>query len=243
MDHSEEINGLTLGDFVEEGRAQEAAIRMAEGVSESESKADQAAASECRELAIGIIAIAHSYIEDLLKDQSLDADLAYSVACTITFAQGAAVSGSLIARSQYMKAATTLKQDIELLVRFREIADGRAAKGKTPQLSGAPEWARRAYGELNKIAHPANLEELHSVVSAPDGRFSILPLRQHRTQQALYLVHAWNCTEMAGAVVQLLESLVNTRPPSAHAKVGLEACIETFDRLVQKVVSIPGAFT
>ena len=58
-----------------------------------------------------------------------------------------------------------LKQDVEFLARYREAAENRAVKGKSPQMSSVPDWARRAYGELNKIAHPSNLEEMHSVLS------------------------------------------------------------------------------
>jgi hypothetical protein len=36
--------------------------------------------------------------------------------------------------------------------------------------------------------------------SFPDGRFSILPLRQPETESALFQVHVWNCIEMSRAL-------------------------------------------
>jgi len=186
-------------------------------------------------LAIGIIAIAHSYISDFTENMPSDPKLTYCLACTVAFAQGAIISSSLIAQSQYMKAAAVLKQDIELLARFHEIVQDCAVEGKTPQMSRLPEGGCRPYGELNKIAHPSNLEEMHSVLSFPSGDFSILPIYNEKTESALHQVHAWNCVEISRAATELLASLIEVCPTNPGAETGLEACIATFEHLFQKV--------
>jgi hypothetical protein len=230
----------TLDDFLEEGRALEAANQRVGEIHQQHSKHTRAAISECRNLAVGILAITHSSMEDLLGNTPVDPQLAYCLACTVAFAQGAAISGSLIAQAQYMKAAAVLKQDIELLARFREVVEGCAVRGRTPQMSSVPEWARRAYGELNKIAHPSNFEEMHSVLSFPDGNFSILPLRQPETEAALSRVHVWNCIEISRAAVELLALLIETRPTNPQADAALEASLTVLVTVLEKANRISG---
>jgi hypothetical protein len=228
----------TFGDFLEEGRALEAAVEMSGRIHQQESPTDPAAILECRDLAVGILAITHSAMGDILKCSPLDPQIVYCLACTVAFAQGAVISSSLIAQAQYMKAAAALKQDIELLARIREIVAGRAVPGRTPQVSFVPEWARRAYGELNKIAHPSNFEEMHSVLSFLNGDFSILPLRHPETESALYLVHVWNCIEISQTAVELLAILLDMRPAKPEAKTILEASLTVLSRVFEKANQI-----
>jgi hypothetical protein len=78
-------------------------------------------------------------MEDLFEGVPFDPQLAYCLACTVAFAQGAAVSSSLIAQAQHMKAAAVLKQDIELLARFREIGSREEHRRCLPSRSGHAE--------------------------------------------------------------------------------------------------------
>src|SRR5258708_5343696 len=157
----QKLDGPTLDDFFQEGQAMESGVRSVTDINHANNEPAREAASECRQLAIGIVAIALSYMSDLTENMSFDPKLTYCLGCTVAFAQGAVISSSLISQSHYMKAAAALKQDVELLARFHEVVQDRAVEGKTPQMSGLPEEGRRAYGELNKLAHPSNLEEMH----------------------------------------------------------------------------------
>ena len=134
-----------------------------------------------------------------------------------------------------MKAAAVLKQDIKLLARFHEVVQDCAVEGRTPQMSCLPESGRRSYGELNKIAHPSNFEEMRSVLGYPSGDFSVLPIHNEKTESALYQVHLWNSVEISRAATELLTLLINAWPTNREAEKGLEACIVSFEYLFQKV--------
>jgi hypothetical protein len=92
MTQMNEAGGLALEDFIEEGRALEAATRTVGDINQSDNEPAREAASECRQLAIGIIGIARSYTEDLVENAPFDSKLAYCLACTVAFAQGATIS-------------------------------------------------------------------------------------------------------------------------------------------------------
>jgi hypothetical protein len=167
-----------------------------------------------------------------------DPKLTYCLACTVGFAQGAKISSLLIAQSQYMKAAAVLKQDIELVARFHELIQDRAVEGRTAQMPCLPEEGRRSYGELNKIAHPSNFEEMHYLLSVPAGGFSISPIHNERIESVFYQVHLWNCVQISRAATELLGLLIDGRPHDPETEIGFEACMATFEHLFQKVRSI-----
>ena len=75
----------TLDDFLEEGRAMEAANQRAAEVHEQDNQDTRAALHECRDLAMGILAIAHSSMGDLLENVPFEPQMAYCLACTGRF--------------------------------------------------------------------------------------------------------------------------------------------------------------
>jgi hypothetical protein len=105
-------------------------------------------------------------------------------------------------------------------------------------MSSVSEWARRAYGELNKIAHPSNFEVMHAVLNFPDGNFSILPLRQPDTESALFRVHLWNCIDISRAAIELLALLMDIGSPSTNAAAVLEASLAVLGEALGKANQI-----
>jgi len=216
----------------------EQVIRHGADFAESRGRASLKVFSECRNLAIGLIAIGLEYTEVLWENAAPDRKEAYCLACAIAFAQGATISASLIAQGQYVKAATAVKQDIELIARFHEVAQDRAVEGKTPQISSLHPLTRKAYGELNKVAHPSNLDEMHFVLSSKSGHFSVAPLNNNRTGRFLYGVHIATCYEMAVAVIDLVFMLSAAHEPTAEFDMALKGCTRTLKRLEKKLALI-----
>jgi hypothetical protein len=66
------------------------------------------------------------------------------------------VAEELISEGQYVKAAGTLKQDLEVLARIGETIQGVERVGRTPNVRYAPAGAGPLYGQLNKVAHPSD---------------------------------------------------------------------------------------
>jgi len=232
MENISAANVPTLEDFFEEGRALEATIGLSSEACKSERSTIRALASECREIAVGIIAITLSHIDDLLVDTPFQEEISYFAACIYGFAQGAPVSSSLILHGQYMRAAAVLKQDVELLARLHEIWQGRHLT-KMPNVGCGPEGMGRLYGELNKVAHPSSLDAMFSVLGSQKGSWSIFPLHNELTESALFHWHVWLCTEVARAAISLFSALIDAGPDAPEAKANLESCIKTFDSLCE----------
>jgi hypothetical protein len=168
MEQTSAASEITLEDFIEEGRALESSVASCSVICQSKRGRSCEVASECRQLAVGLIAIALSYISDLLVNAPFDEDISYFVACIYGFAQGARVSSSLILDGQYLKAATVLKQDVELLARLHELSLGRKLT-RVPNVGCGPEGMGRLYGELNSVAHPSSRDAMFSVLGSDDG--------------------------------------------------------------------------
>ena len=73
------------------------------------------------------------------------------------FSQGTYATETLISEGQYVKAAASLKQDLEMLARLGEIRDAAQHRGTrhVPNVKFAPAGAGRIYGDLNAVAHVA----------------------------------------------------------------------------------------
>jgi hypothetical protein len=125
-----------------------------------------------------------------------------------TYFQGCGFTERLIAEGQYAKAAAALKQDLEILTRIREIDSGSAQTGRTPQMRHAPEGSARFYGELNKIAHPANEALIHrhleQVTTNGIRGVSPFPVFRESTTRNEFMLHCWLCYSMCHASVQVL---------------------------------------
>jgi hypothetical protein len=99
-----------------------------------------------------------------------------------------------------MKAAVVLKQDIELLARFHELANDRTLR-RTPNVACGPDGSGQVYGKLNEVAHPSSLEAMGTVLASLDGNLSILPVRKVDIEAVLFHWHGWTCVEFARATV------------------------------------------
>jgi hypothetical protein len=125
-----------------------------------------------------------------------------------TFIQGANCTKYLIVNGYHSKAAAALKQDFELLTRVREIQEGAAKAGRTPNVRHAPTGSQRIYGGLNDLAHPSNegLILRHLRQLNPNGVFGINPLPTfiERTVDVHYWIHVWLTFEFSRESVKLL---------------------------------------
>jgi hypothetical protein len=156
----------------------------------------------------------------------------YQNACLVAFIQGASWTERLISEGQYVKAAAALKQDYELLARIHEVRTQRARDGRTPNMASAPPGSGRHYGELNKVAHPSNLDYLLSVFTASFGTPVMLPVFQAQTSVAMYKSHVWLCCEMARSSVYLLMDLLGEDHPA------VDHCAVVFALVYRKALRI-----
>lgn len=127
-----------------------------------------------------------------------------------SFLQGLPATETLISEGQYVKAAAALKQDMEVIARIGETIAGRARRGQTPQMKHFPAaGARRFYGELNKVAHPSDidlLEELLDLAQLPPTTFGVgpVPVYVAETAVALYQLHVYLLYELACELIGLM---------------------------------------
>ena len=112
-----------------------------------------------------------------------------------TFVQGIPATETLISEGQYAKAAAVLKQDYEILARLKEVEDGTAQPGRTPNAKNAPAGSQRFYGDLNKVAHPSNQDLLANLLDRlNDGEVqgvSPVPTFQKEAARGLYELHVF----------------------------------------------------
>lgn len=112
-----------------------------------------------------------------------------------TFVQGIPATETLISEGQYAKAAAVLKQDYEILARLKEVEDGVAQAGRTPNAKYAPEGSQRIYGDLNRVAHPSNQNVLSELLdhlrSGEVQGVSPTPVFREDAARGLYEVHVF----------------------------------------------------
>jgi hypothetical protein len=198
----------SISDILSEGEAMETATAQVGKILRGQAEATYGqSALECRKLALGLLAIGIDLMPDETRESEPNKNLAYYHACVAAFLQGAGVSERLISEGQYVKATAALKQDYELLARIYEAEAGCAVEGVQPNVRHAPSGSQRHYGELNKVAHPSNLDALMSVISLPTGGLSILPVFVRTTAISLYKFHLWMCCEMVRLVLCLVITL------------------------------------
>jgi hypothetical protein len=125
------------------------------------------------------------------------------------FIQGVGATESLVSEGQYVKATAALKQDMEILVRIHETEAGVAKPGKTPQMKYLPAvGARPIYGELNKVAHPSNIDLLQTLLGSANPSpgthgVSLTPVFVSGTAEALYELHIFLLFEMTRHLIRL----------------------------------------
>ncbi len=106
----------------------------------------------------------------------------------------------LISEGQYIKAATCLKQDYEIITRINEVNNGTARPKVTPNVRNAPRGSQRYYGELNDISHPSNINILLGLVSSIENGevrgVSPHPKYREDISRGLYQFHVWTLFEL-----------------------------------------------
>jgi hypothetical protein len=117
------------------------------------------------------------------------------LALIATFVQGLPPTEDLISEGQYAKATAVLKQDYEIVARLKEVRDGTAKGGETPNVKNAPEGSRHFYGDLNKVAHPSNPELLQHLLTRIDADvvkgLSPMPCLNSDLAKSLYELHVF----------------------------------------------------
>jgi hypothetical protein len=238
MEESENVLSFSVDDFIGEGQAMEEAFK-AYGRKDT-AQAERRTFLKFREMAIGIIAVAIESFEDFTEEPGIDAKVMYLEACIVGFAQGAWLSLDLILRAQYMKATAVMKQDLELLARFHELADDRALK-RTPNVAFAPVGSGQIYGKLNETAHPSCLEAIGSVLTTMDGNISVLPVRKKQIEYTLIYWHIWICSGFAEAATQMLDVLAGyVQDTPARSKI-LSDCDKSHEHLHELAEALSAA--
>lgn len=130
--------------------------------------------------------------------------------------QGVSVVEALISEGQYVKAASALKQDIEILARIGETLQGTQIVGRTPNVAYAPAGARKLYGQLNNVAHPSDpgliATLLATFANGAARGVTYVPMFVRETAVALYEVHVWLLLEGCREVIRLLADLYGRDP-------------------------------
>jgi hypothetical protein len=193
-------------DCVLKGRELRAAVTDAGTRVAQQAKAIYGNNAYFLERAVGLLA--RTLLCKASKKGSASPETGKKMLLIVTYFQGCGFTERLIAEGQYAKAAAALKQDLEILTRIKEIDAGEAQTGKTPQMRHAPKGSSRLYGELNKVAHPANEALLHShleqVVTGGIRGVSPFPIFRVSTVRNEFALHCWICYAICHAGVQVL---------------------------------------
>src|SRR5450759_2822162 len=127
--------------------------------------------------------------------------------------QSAGATEDLISEGQYFKAATALKQDMEVIVRIHEIIAGHANPGGTPQLKYLQTaGAKRFYGELNDLAHPSQeglIARVGGTTHLDDGAIGVSPIPAFVADiaKALYQLHVYLLMETSRELIRVFDEL------------------------------------
>lgn len=121
-----------------------------------------------------------------------DEELGKILQLTTIFWQGQFCTEQMISEGQYIKAATVIKQDIEIVTRIIQIKQGVAKDGKTPNVKYAPSMLHLHYADMNDIAHvskPILLNTLTSITEETFTAVSIMPIFHEGISKNLYEIH------------------------------------------------------
>jgi hypothetical protein len=157
--------------------------------------------------------------------------------------QGAGATEDLISEGQYFKAATALKQDMEVVVRIHETIAGRARSGGTPQLKYLQTaGAKKFYGELNDLAHPSQEGLIAKVVGTKpiNGATGVspIPVFVPEIAKALYQLHVYLLVETSRELIRLFIEVYgeDEKPVQEAVKMwlGITAMLETEGNLIRE---------
>ena len=133
------------------------------------------------------------------------------------FAQGMTATETLISEGQYIKATAALKQDYEILTRIYAVRDGVAKPGEGPYVNHAPRGSQPFYGDLNKVAHPSNLDLLQNLMrelhKGEVHGISSVPEFNPTAACSLYELHVWLILEIAREYIRLSIELYGDGEP------------------------------
>jgi hypothetical protein len=135
-----------------------------------------------------------------------DARVSEALSLIVVFVQGATVTETLISEGQYVKAATVLKQDVELLARVREVQKGIARYGATPNVKHT-KYMGSLYSDLNNVAHVAKIDLLQRLVSTYENGdakgVSPIPEFSEQVAKGLYQLHVMLLLEISREAIKL----------------------------------------
>lgn len=153
-----------------------------------------------------------------------------------SFLQGAPWTVCLILESQHVKAAAALKQEIEIVTRIREFNVDAAKNGKTPQMKYAPPKVAKAYGFLNKVAHPSHEDILIELLDCNRNELGTfltpLPSYVPHIVESNFSLHAWLCFELCWESINMLIEDFSEQDRF------VEDCMRRYDNLLDKAVSL-----
>lgn len=136
------------------------------------------------------------------------------------YLQGIDMSSQLIFEGSYIKAAATLKQDYEMMVRLQEITDGKDKDGETPNPKNGPAGFRMMYGFFNDLAHPTKGKQMYIALKAVDGTsINISPYKKFNKELTAVLM-SFNCGIKLGILAQSLNFHLEVYGNNTHHKLG-----------------------
>ncbi len=166
------------------------------------------------------------------------AEKSEAIGLIAAFTQGTYSTETLVSEGQYVKAAASLKQDLEMLARLGEIRDGAQHKGTkhVPNVKFAPTGAGRIYGDLNAVAHVARPDLINLLLErqpVSDEHAAIGPLPAFVAEVAveLYTVHVWLLSEVCRELLRISESAWDEQGGQG-AELAMKFWLGTADRLV-----------
>ena len=143
--------------------------------------------------------------------------IAERITLVAAFSQGSTFTERLISEGQYIKAAACLKQDFEIVVRLKDVVRGNAKPGRNPKIADLDQEAKRWYGELNDISHPAKFAILQSLMHArSEGRvkgIGVYPEFVNDMATRLYATHLWTLSNVAMHQIMLSREMYGEDDP------------------------------
>ncbi len=124
------------------------------------------------------------------------AALSERLALTVAAIQGAGATETLVSEGQYVKAASALRQDLEIVARLREIDEGLTKEGKVANVKHGPAGSGPVYGYLSGVTHVAKPEVINGLLArAPVGNagmgVGIVPAFNEDAAVGFYELHVW----------------------------------------------------
>ncbi|MCP9749785.1 hypothetical protein [Ferruginibacter sp. HRS2-29] len=153
------------------------------------------------------------------------------------YLQGIDMASQLIFEGGYIKAAATLKQDYEMMVRLQEITDGKDKDGETPNPKNGSAGYRMMYGFFNDLAHPTKRKQMYIALKAVDGSSINISPHKKFNKDLTGVLMSFNCTIKLEILKQALNFHAEVYGNNKHHKLGI-----SYYQLVSKHLIDSGFF-